>query len=504
MTQNFSIVENPESTPEEKIFDRKYLSSTNVFENNYMITPLNLCVYPYSNVDNTNNIYLLNDNLASGNCSFFKNYNFNMSLNCETDGNGNISFITRMIYPGQEYFENNSESSFKEAYCYFNNVDESKYLDKDSISYENISELYKDELDEIEYLNEGYFTTENIKILSKQYPYEFPKDGSKEDMLEFLKQKRLESFIEEYENEFYAAINFFGLKVEISNSKHFEKILYTKTYEFVDQFKSSEDIHSIYDCLGNGMYNIVMTGLFKNWQEFPEILVGRVIFIDRLTGINITSNTINITKEQYKYMINNTYLHRLQSLVNINQNSMKEITLTSAINPADISMIISNIDETLSGYTSIATSTLNSIKESVINCVEDGLQNLDINGFNFINNLNCYVQNVSTSSETTAINTNGKQKIIYKPIFYKVNKLQNIQIKQQKKQNIGIDLHEYMSKVDMFTLSLDNNVFYEVARNANYVIFEINGAKLQNATGNYEIYDENDNYITYGNWSIVK
>lgn len=510
LTQNFSIVENEYSTPENKIYDREYLNSTNIFENNYMITPLNITVYPYSYLDKTNHIYILNSEFNLGSCSFFKNFNFNVSLNCDVDGSGNISFIAKMIYPGQEYFETTyKEMSFKDAYCYFNNIDESKYPTKESISYDKILEYYKDELDEISAIDQGYFNDENIEILSNQYPNEFPKNN-KAEMVEFLKQKRMESFIEEYENEFYASINFFGLKIEISNSSYFEKILFTKTYDFVDQYKQN-DMNSIYDCLGNGLYNIVVNGIFNSWQELPDILIGRVIFIDRLTGINITSNTIYITKEQYKYMINNTYLHRLQSLVKINNNQMKEISLTSN-KDIDISSVITDIENNIDKYKYETSSQeiiemLDNIKADIIKGVTDDFNHLEIPGqFNFINNLNCFVQNISQTSSTSSVSQFGsnKQKIIYRPIFYKVNKLQNIQIKQQKIQNIAIDLHEYMSKVEMFSLSIDNNIFYETARNANFVIFNINGNVLQNVSGNYEIYDDNGNYITYGSWSIIK
>ena len=97
----------------------------------------------------------------------------------------------------------------------------------------------------------------------------------------------------------------------------------------------------------------------------------------------------------------------------------------------------------------------------------------------------------------------SKTQIIYKPIFYKVQTAQLIKLKYQQVQNIGLDLHEYMSKVDMFMLSLDGTVYKEIGRNANYVLFNINALTLSETSGTYQIYNQDSEYITYGAWTVI-
>ena len=53
-------------------------------------------------------------------------------------------------------------------------------------------------------------------------------------------------------------------------------------------------------------------------------------------------------------------------------------------------------------------------------------------------------------------------------------------------------------------MTIDNNIFYETGRNSNFVIFTIYSKNITNNSGNYEIYTEDHEYITYGSWSIVK
>ena len=60
-----------------------------------------------------------------------------------------------------------------------------------------------------------------------------------------------------------------------------------------------------------------------------------------------------------------------------------------------------------------------------------------------------------------------------------------------------------MSKVDIFLISLNNSTYTEIGRNANYVIFNINANTLSANSGSYEIYNQDNEYITYGTWNIV-
>ena len=78
---------------------------------------------------------------------------------------------------------------------------------------------------------------------------------------------------------------------------------------------------------------------------------------------------------------------------------------------------------------------------------------------NFISKISCFVN--KTENNTVTSSTSKNQKIILKPIFYKVKDLQNIVLRSTLPQNIGINLSEYMSKVESFKIIIGNNEFIE-------------------------------------------
>jgi hypothetical protein len=111
---------------------------------------------------------------------------------------------------------------------------------------------------------------------------------------------------------------------------------------------------------------------------------------------------------------------------------------------------------------------------------------------------------INKDEKNTNINKNSNTNIIYKPIFYKTNDLQNIKIQSGVSQNIGINLSNYMSKVNTFYIVINGVKFIETGRNDIYVIFNVQANKLQNKTGgSYYVTNEDDEYISSGNWSII-
>jgi hypothetical protein len=60
-----------------------------------------------------------------------------------------------------------------------------------------------------------------------------------------------------------------------------------------------------------------------------------------------------------------------------------------------------------------------------------------------------------------------------------------------------------MTKVNTFYLVIDNVKFIETGRNDIYVIFNVQANKLTNTGGTYYVTNEDDEYISSGNWSIV-
>jgi hypothetical protein len=118
----------------------------------------------------------------------------------------------------------------------------------------------------------------------------------------------------------------------------------------------------------------------------------------------------------------------------------------------------------------------------------------------FIENVKCIIKKNNTE-QTVGLQAN-MPKIIYKPVFYKVQDLQNIQIRQGVTQNIGINLMNYLSKVEAFNLNLDGKKFIETARNDSFIIFKIQANTLNSTSGTYHICNQDDEYISSGQWTL--
>ena len=126
---------------------------------------------------------------------------------------------------------------------------------------------------------------------------------------------------------------------------------------------------------------------------------------------------------------------------------------------------------------------------------------MNTDNFNFINNVTCVVKPNSDDIKTINNQTGSRQHILYKPIFYKVQEAQNVSIRKNVTQNIGINLGDYLTKVDTFIIRFDNYEFVEMARNDVFVIFSINAMFLKENYGVYDVVNENHEYITSGNYT---
>lgn len=118
-----------------------------------------------------------------------------------------------------------------------------------------------------------------------------------------------------------------------------------------------------------------------------------------------------------------------------------------------------------------------------------------------IDKINCIIN--KKGEETRVYNTKIVPKVIYKPIFYRVNDLQNIKLRIGLVQNIGINLQDYQTKVDSFKLSIDGKQFVEFARNDSYIIFKVDSTVLTNTSGTYHVLDQDNEYISSGHWEIL-
>ena len=191
-------------------------------------------------------------------------------------------------------------------------------------------------------------------------------------------------------------------------------------------------------------------GMFKQWEQLPNVLVFQCMFIDRWLGNIIKSNPIIITEETFKYFINND----TRSCVTWN-NDQK---------------------------------------------VYDTTDNMDLTKINFIDKISCTIKKTNAENSSTSVNRTAR--VLYKPLFYRTQDLQMIKLRSGVTQNIGINLAEYMTKVETFKLTIGGTQVVESARNDIYVIFSVNPTLLSDTTGTYNISNQDDEYISSGKFTV--
>ena len=238
-------------------------------------------------------------------------------------------------------------------------------------------------------------------------------------------------------------INTIGYRFEISNDKYFKHIIYSYDQPINLYVNDGSPI------IDN--FQFIVPRLFTSWDNIPELLVIRTIFIDKLTTTVMYSNPLVISHEMYKYLINDESINRISSLI--------------------------------SRQTKIDT------------------ENMNLDNFNFIDKINCVV--VKDNADKTNIGSiNNTPKILYKPIFYKAYQLQNVKIKSSLIQNVGINLADLLTKVETFKLVINGIQHIEIGRNDVYVIFNVDANKLGGQSGSYIITNQDDEYISDGLWTI--
>lgn len=500
LTQPF-IVEESKNEFGDKIFKKLYFKYKFTIETNYITAPINVSLFPYDDIDENSKTYLLKSSLTPGTTSFTEEYRFNLSARCCFGENNVISLITAFDYPDKEFFETYYPGqSFGEAYCFYNHIYNKKIYSMNETGQALVN-MYKYELDEIRKLN--YVSEDQIKNLIADDPsllkyYSTSGKTRQEYYLDVLKQKRFENFLEEYIDEYGVNIDFFGFRIIMASDKDLKNIIFEYNYSLLKEYQrnilnenpnglSTDLFNDIFNnLLKTGIFYFNINGIFSDWSQLPDNVVCRIEFQDRFIGTSIKSNKVVISKEKFKYMTNKSDNYRLDTLTAIN-NNMKELTLNIEQSP--------ELNEILNQITG---NNSEQIKNEIRQFIKDHNHMV-----NFVNNINCSIKKLDDVKDNLGNNGLSKTQIIYKPIFYKVQTAQLIKLKYQQVQNIGLDLHEYMSKVDMFMLSLDGTVYKEIGRNANYVLFNINALTLSETSGTYQIYNQDSEYITYGAWTVI-
>jgi hypothetical protein len=221
------------------------------------------------------------------------------------------------------------------------------------------------------------------------------------------------------------SFNASGYYIMLSNDPSFKNVLYSSQHET----KTIQD------------FAFALNEIFNSWQQYPTSLFARAVFIDKYLSKIIYGNVVVITKEQFKYCINDKKIYKLK---------------------------------------------LNSMGDSK---------------YNFIHKINCIVKKENNDNSQISLQQKTN-KIIYKPIFYKTTDSQNIRIRHGVTQNIGINLSNYLAKVNNFILEINNHTITEYSRNESFVIFNINANLISNNAGYYNILTQDNEYITSGEYVL--
>lgn len=406
---------------DEIIYIKKYVNKDKTLQSNFLAIPFNVTLFPYSSVDETSSRYMFDEDLESSSVSFINDMKFNLESSLGFDDHV-ISIITNMTYPLKDMFDDSFSDYVHPDGLTFNPVSAL------SMAYQMLNDVTQDDYDDI--IIERY-----RQLYNDNY-------SSREDILGTINTDsdvHDEIYDEEYEEEYGVPFGFVGFRFRIASDTGFKHVIY--------DIKRSIQINDLDKCAFH------INGILTKWNELPDTLVAIAEFIDVYHGYDLMSNQVIITKEWFKYMINDIDNTSLLELNDSNDN-MKEISL------------------------------------------ED-------NNINFINNITCIINKKDeTSKDATSKVMSTTQKILYKPIFYRTQDLQTIKLRNGVSQNIGVNLANYMTKVETFKLYLDGVQYVETGRNDIYVIFKINATSLSDTSGTYNILTQDDEYISSGNWSV--
>lgn len=356
----------------------------------------------------------------------------------------------------------------------FDRIDEdskSYISSKNSIENSDIFTLSKDIKLKINFEfvnNESDLNNYGAYVLRSKFLYSGISDNETMNQY-YLKKLKLSMFDYLYDNKldnkdfdediFNPNIEKCGYVIEAASDNNFKE----KIFEYVKNIEIDDEnsvLINDYDFELNFGYGESI------WNSYPNTLVIRVRFIDKISYTIINSNPIFITKENFKYIINGND-------DDDNENVIHRIAFHDANRSYNIADEIYNNEE----------------------------EQMNLSYFNFIDKINCTI--ISKEEDTNKMtNSKTSQKIIYKPVFYKVRDLQQIKIKSGITQNIGVNLSEIISKADTFKIVIDGTEYPEIARNDGYVIFKINSQLLNETSGSYNLLNQDDEYISDGTWYV--
>lgn len=125
------------------------------------------------------------------------------------------------------------------------------------------------------------------------------------------------------------------------------------------------------------------------------------------------------------------------------------------------------------------------------------LENIDMNTNNF------NIVNVIENKIVTLERPNEYKSNIVKPVFVKVQEVDNIRIHKSVTENICINLDAYKNKVSSFILKIGDNNFYEIGRINSGIVFKVIGTNIQLDNGYYYILNNEGELVTTGKFTAI-
>lgn len=199
-------------------------------------------------------------------------------------------------------------------------------------------------------------------------------------------------------------------------------------------------------------FSFSLRDLFSSWSQVPQMVFIKLIIEDRAIGKGCMSPVKMITKDWIKYTILDTQSSRIKF-----NDKYKNVQMT--------------------------------------------MTNIENPEITFIDHINCRI--VKTNDESQIKNNKqSSPRMIYKPLFFRVQDLQSISLRSNMTQNIAINLNDYMTKVDEFVLKINDLSFNEIARTGSFVLFKVRSGEIESTDGKYDIMTSDGDYISTGKYII--
>jgi hypothetical protein len=177
--------------------------------------------------------------------------------------------------------------------------------------------------------------------------------------------------------------------------------------------------------------------------------------------------------------------------VNIYDTSSTDIeTIIDTLDPV-VTLVTNEIPLTKDNYKYLITTNIAGRNTRTINISRVNMYDYNVN---IVNKIQKNVINVSRPEDY-------KSNII-KPVFYRSSSVDDLTIHPAVLENIGVNLNQYKSKVDLFYIKVEGVEFMEIGRTSNSVLFAIDGSKLPNKveSGIYYILNQDFEMVTSGKY----